>query len=119
MSGWTPRKKGCAKIFGSGRKKGTPNKISLKVRDDIVEVFTNLGGVESMTRWAKKHQTDFYKIYSNMVPRSIQTFDADNEDIDVLPMSDLTDEMLLEIIVGESTNSRILGEEKDVKQKVH
>jgi len=51
-----------------GRKKGTPNKISATVKDNVIQVFEQLGSVKGMVNWAKKNQTEFYRIYAKMLP---------------------------------------------------
>ena len=57
------------KTPGSGRKAGTPNKIHSKARDNIMNVFSMLGGIPAMLEWAKEHPTDFYtKIYTRLLP---------------------------------------------------
>lgn len=51
-----------------GRQKGVPNKLSGTVKDSVVAVFAALDGVPGMTRWAKDNPTEFYKIYSRLLP---------------------------------------------------
>ena len=52
-----------------GRKKGTPNKIGLSVRQAVVETFERLGGVEHMTTWAVEFPSDFYRILARVAPQ--------------------------------------------------
>jgi hypothetical protein len=43
----------------------------LQVKENIVAVFDELGGLEEMVNWAKsdpKHQTEFYRFYSRLAP---------------------------------------------------
>lgn len=54
-----------------GRRKGTPNKISGTVRDNVIEVFDRIGGVNSMALWAQENQTDFYRLYARLIPTEI------------------------------------------------
>ncbi len=51
-----------------GRAKGVPNKLSSTAKENIIAVFTRLNGTAGMARWAKKHQTDFYRIYARLLP---------------------------------------------------
>lgn len=51
-----------------GRKAGTPNVISGLAKENIVAVFTRLGGTAAMAEWARKNQTEFYKLYARLVP---------------------------------------------------
>lgn len=54
-----------------GRKKGTPNKLAGNVRDNVLAVFEKLGGVDAMTKWAEQKPTDFYLIYSKLLPKDV------------------------------------------------
>jgi len=51
-----------------GRAKGTPNKLTTSAKENIACVFVRLGGYEAMTDWARDNQTEFYKIYSKLIP---------------------------------------------------
>lgn len=51
-----------------GRKPGVPNKLSGTVKESVVEVFKAIGGVKSMTSWAKANETEFYRLYSKLLP---------------------------------------------------
>lgn len=56
-----------------GRAPGTPNKVSAQAKDNILQVFVNLGGVRAMTTWAKKNQDKFYtNIYARLLPKDVQ-----------------------------------------------
>ena len=54
-----------------GRPKGTPNKLPGTVKENIVCVFTRLGGTAAMARWAEENQTEFYKIYAKLLPTDV------------------------------------------------
>ena len=64
-------KKGQQKTPGSGRKKGTPNKATANVREAIEMAFAGIGGVEAFSSWAKENQTEFYKLYSKLLPLQV------------------------------------------------
>ena len=69
-------KKGDPKPPNSGRKKGTPNKIPRKVKEDIEDAFTKLGGVAGLIKWAKKsnkNQEKLYDWYFSMLPKNMDT----------------------------------------------
>ena len=51
-----------------GRKPGVPNKISGAAKDNIAAVFVRMGGTAAMARWAKKNQSEFYKLYARLLP---------------------------------------------------
>lgn len=56
-----------------GRPKGIPNKLPGTVKENIVCVFTRLGGTAAMARWAEENQTEFYKIYAKLLPVEVQS----------------------------------------------
>ena len=62
--------KGQAKT--GGRKKGTPNKNTVAVRQALEEAFDGLGGVKTLTDWAKTNQTEFYKLFAKLLPVQVQ-----------------------------------------------
>lgn len=51
-----------------GRKKGTPNRVTSTVKDNVLAVFDKIGGVAAMATWAQENPTDFYRIYARMLP---------------------------------------------------
>ena len=55
-----------------GRKKGTPNKLSSTVRDNVVAVFDGLGGTSHMLEWARTNPSEFYRLYGKMLPQGIE-----------------------------------------------
>ncbi len=54
-----------------GRKAGTPNKISLSVKESVLKTFVAIGGDKAMATWAKENQTEFYKIFSKLLPTEV------------------------------------------------
>lgn len=62
---------------GSGRKPGVPNKISSTVKQNVIEVFQNLGGVDHMTKWALENPNQFYNIYAKILPTQTEISGAD------------------------------------------
>ncbi len=66
------RPKGSPKL--GGRKKGTPNKMSATVKENILAVFDGLGGVNGMLQWAgssDENMGKFYAFYSKLLPTDI------------------------------------------------
>lgn len=53
---------------GAGRKAGVPNKLSSTVKDNVVAVFDQIGGIAQMAQWAQENPTPFYNIYSKLIP---------------------------------------------------
>lgn len=78
----------------SGRKRGVPTKMTMDVKEQILQVYHGIGGRVNFTRWAKDNETDFYKMFASLVPKQIKA------DITVRDESTLTDEQLESIITG-------------------
>lgn len=79
-------------------RKGIPNRVGAEVKQSILDVFLQLGGVAEMLKWAKKNKTAFYRIYARLIPSEIVA------SLDVRDASELTDDELLRII-GFATGS--------------
>jgi len=63
----------------NGRPKGVPNKVSGNAKENIQAVFLRLGGTSRMAEWAEENPTDFYKIYSRLIPTDVKlSGDAEN-----------------------------------------
>jgi len=54
-----------------GRQKGTPNKLSTTVKENVIAVFNQLGGTENMAEWAKDNPTPFFNIYAKLLPTEL------------------------------------------------
>lgn len=54
-----------------GRTKGVPNKVGATAKENILAVFTRLGGTAAMARWAEDNQTEFYKLYARLIPTDV------------------------------------------------
>lgn len=68
-------KSGIEKVPGSGRKKGTKNKISGNIADIYFNVFKRLGGEDGLYKWAsasKGNRALFYKQFAKMLPANIE-----------------------------------------------
>jgi len=72
------------KRLGSGRKAGVPNKLSATAKQNVVEVFEQLGGVEHMKTWAQENPNNFYNIYAKIMPTQTEISGLDGSD---LPLS--------------------------------
>lgn len=81
----------------AGRPKGSVNKISEIAVDNVVKVFDKLGGVEAMAVWAADNLSEFYRLYSKLLPKEV------NATVNhVQKASELTDDELADIISGGS-----------------
>lgn len=54
-----------------GRKPGTPNKATVAVKDAFRRAFDDLGGVDALVTWAADNQTQFYQLYSKLIPSEV------------------------------------------------
>lgn len=75
-------------------RKGKPNKMGAIAKENIICVFTRIGGVEAMVTWAKGNQTDFYKLYAKLIPTQIEAT-VNNQDV-----RELSDDELAAIIAS-------------------
>lgn len=66
---------------GPGRPKGSQNKVSGLAKDNIAKVFEELNGIDGMVSWALQNQTEFYKMYSKLLP--IQVTGENGGDINI------------------------------------
>jgi hypothetical protein len=51
--------------------RGTPNKMGATAKENIIAVFTRLGGTAQMAEWAKDNLTDFYRLYARLIPQEV------------------------------------------------
>ena len=54
-----------------GRVAGTPHKVTALAKDNIISVFTRLGGTAAMAKWAEANETEFYRIYARLLPTEV------------------------------------------------
>ena len=78
--------------FSTGRKKGSRNKLSNDVRGCLHNVYDEMGedqrdengnpltGHQAMLKWARENQTEFYRMYGKMIPRTAELGDDLHED---------------------------------------
>jgi hypothetical protein len=62
-----------------GRTKGTPNKTTVAVKEAFKLAFDDLGGVDALVTWAKTNPTQFYQLYSKLIPAEVVGPGADGE----------------------------------------
>ena len=97
-----------------GRPKGTLNKVGAQAKENILEVFSRLGGVDKMVAWARRNKTEFYRMYARLVPTQVIAT------IDVRDATEFSDAELVEIIRSPGSG-RIAGpqEGEGVARGVH
>ena len=55
-----------------GRTKGVKNKIGQDVKNSLLFVYETIGGDKSFSDWAKEEKTEFYKMYSKLLPTELE-----------------------------------------------
>jgi len=55
-----------------GRKKGSKNKIGVSVKEAIMYAYQTIGGDDAFTDWAREEKTEFYRMFSKLIPLDIQ-----------------------------------------------
>ena len=63
-----------------GRQKGTPNKVTANAKQAFQAAFDELGGVKSLVSWARTNETDFYKLFSKLIPQDVNANISTHED---------------------------------------
>ena len=76
------QRKGIARVPGSGRQKGTPNKVTRTVKEVLASVFNELQDVDAkgkprypsayMLNWAKSEPGEFYRLAARLIPTEFQ-----------------------------------------------
>jgi hypothetical protein len=51
-----------------GRKKGVPNKLTMKAREAFQYAFDATGGPKQLAAWAADNYAEFVKLYSKTIP---------------------------------------------------
>lgn len=57
---------------GKGRPKGARNKSTASVKAALAEAFEKRGGVPSLLTWAESEPTEFYRLWSKMIPAEVE-----------------------------------------------
>ncbi|GAX59104.1 hypothetical protein SCALIN_C01_0035 [Candidatus Scalindua japonica] len=69
--------------FSTGRKKGSRNKLTNDVRAAFHKAYANMGGFdengklietgdEAFLAWARQNQTEFYRLFAKMLPKTAE-----------------------------------------------
>ena len=77
--------------FSTGRKKGARNKLTNDVRAAFHKAYANMGGFdengklietgdEAFLKWARENQTEFYRLFAKMIPKTAELPDDIHED---------------------------------------
>ena len=52
-----------------GRKKGTPNKNTVAVKEALQQAFHELGSVEALVEFGRENPKDFYQMWAKSAPQ--------------------------------------------------
>lgn len=68
---------------GKGRRKGVPNKMTQSAKEAFQQAFDSLGGAKNLATWARDNETEFYKIYSRLIPVEQRLADPNGEPLQI------------------------------------
>lgn len=60
-----------------GKPKGSKNVVPSSVKEAFKLAFEGIGGVPAFIEWAKVERSEFYKIYSKLLPKEVEVSGAD------------------------------------------
>jgi hypothetical protein len=63
-----------------GRVAGTPNKATATAKQAFQLAFDEIGGPQALAVWAAENQTDFYKLFSKLIPQDVNANISTHED---------------------------------------
>jgi len=72
--------------------------------ENIVAVFTRLGGTATMAEWARRNQTEFYRLYARLIP---------SESTTEINLRDVRDLSTLTFRLRKSTSTQCASGSKD------
>lgn len=75
----TPADKPKPPNAGKGRVKGVPNKTTVAAKEALALAFEGVGGVPALIDWARANQTEFYKLWSKLLPIKAELGGPDGE----------------------------------------
>lgn len=67
-----------------GRKPGAPNKVTTSVKEALVQAFDKLGGVPALVKWGRENPTEFYKIWTKILPAQAIGIESESGGIKVI-----------------------------------
>ncbi len=73
-----------------GRTKGVPNKSTSSVKEALTQAFEGLGGYEALKRWGQQEPTEFYKLWSKMLPQEVKSEISGKDGAPIAPVMNVT-----------------------------
>jgi hypothetical protein len=67
-----PRKK------TDSEKADAPDKTTAAIKAALIAAFEKLGGADALAAWGEGHQTEFYKLWSRLLPDELKNADGDS-----------------------------------------
>jgi hypothetical protein len=55
-----------------GRKTGSVNLVTKRVKEALEQAFDDMGGVPALVQWGRANPSEFYRIWSKMLPRELK-----------------------------------------------
>lgn len=52
-----------------GRPRGSPNVVTADVKQSIMSVYHSLEGADGLLKWARKNQTEYYRMLVAILPK--------------------------------------------------
>lgn len=96
-----------------GSRKGRPNRIGWVVKQNVIEVFELLGGIEGMVEWAKCNKTEFYRLYARLIPTEV--FGT----LNINDATELSDSELVAIASGGSAGAAVEAQGESEPHELH
>ena len=53
------------------RLRGSKNLVGATAKENVLAVFTRLGGTAAMAEWAEENKTEFYRLYARLIPQEV------------------------------------------------
>lgn len=54
-----------------GRQRGSQNRVTLSVKQALLQAFEEKGGVPALLDWAEKEPGQFYNLWGRLAPREV------------------------------------------------
>jgi hypothetical protein len=90
---------------GRGRALGSAGKVSRQAKENILDAFEFIGGVDALAAWARKNRTEFYKLYARLIPVTVHAA------VDVRHASEYSDDELARIVARSSREGAVIEAE--------
>jgi len=69
-----------------GRKKGTPNKITVQVKEALNKCYKAIGGDKAFAEWARLNRSEYYKLWAKQLPKEMELSGKDGGPIQLAPV---------------------------------